>query len=95
MRVEVVYALPHDQRLVALELPAGSSAADAVRQSGLPECFPEIDPEQSPLGLFGRHCDAQQVLRPGDRVEIYRPLQVDPKEARRLRARTRRGGRSS
>lgn len=89
MRVEVVYARPDDQRLVALELPAGSRAIDAVRASGLAEAFPEIDPATAPLGVFGRACPHGRVLRPGDRVEIHRPLQVDPKEARRLRARRR------
>lgn len=87
MKVEVAYALPDDQRLVALELPAGSSAADAVRASGLAAEFPDIDPERGPLGIFGKRCDPHRVLRPGDRVEIYRRLQVDPREARRLRAR--------
>lgn len=86
MKVEVVHALPDDQRLVTLELPPGSRAADAVRASGLIEAFPGIDPERTPLGIFGRPCGPDRVLRPGDRVEIHRPLEVDPKEARRLRA---------
>lgn len=87
MRVEVAYARPDDQRLIALEVSPGTTAADAVRASGLPELFPETDPTSAPLGIFSQPCKPEHVLRAGDRVEIYRPLQVDPKEARRLRAR--------
>ena len=86
MRVEVAYARPDRQRLVRVELAAGATARDAVRASRLEEEFPEIDIEQAPLGVFGRACSGETVLRSGDRVEIYRPLQIDPKEARRKRA---------
>ncbi len=87
MRVEVAYARPDDQRLIVLEIAPGSTAADAVHASGLAELFTEIDPDNARLGIFSQPCGHDRVLRPGDRVEIYRPLQVDPKEARRLRAR--------
>ena len=86
MRVEVAYARPDRQRLVRVELAAGATARDAVRASRLEEEFPEIDIERAPLGVFGRACSGETVLRAGDRVEIYRPLQIDPKEARRKRA---------
>lgn len=86
MRVEVAYARPDDQRLIALEVAPGTTAADAVRASGLPAELPETDPATAPLGIFSQPCAPDCVLRPGDRVEIYRPLRVDPKEARRLRA---------
>jgi putative ubiquitin-RnfH superfamily antitoxin RatB of RatAB toxin-antitoxin module len=86
MRIEVVYARPERQRLVTVELAAGATARDAVRASGLAAEFPGDDLEQAPLGVFGRDCADGTVLRAGDRVEIYRPLQVDPKEARRRRA---------
>ncbi|MFW5970035.1 MAG: RnfH family protein, partial [Halofilum sp. (in: g-proteobacteria)] len=76
MRVEVAYARPDRQRLVTLDLPAGATARDAARASGLVDEFPEIDPERAPLGVFGRACAGHTVLRAGDRVEIYRPLQV-------------------
>ncbi len=89
MRVEVAYARPERQRLVTVELAAGATARDAVYASGLAEEFPEIDPERAPLGVFGQACFGDAVLRAGDRVEIYRPLEIDPKEARRLRARER------
>lgn len=86
MKIEVVHALPGAQPLIELELEPGSTVADAVRASGLPERFPEIDPDEGPFGIFSQRCEPDRVLRPGDRVEIYRPLRVDPKEARRLRA---------
>lgn len=89
MRVEVAYARPDRQRLVTVELAAGATARDAARASGLVDEFPEIDIERAPLGVFGRACAGDTVLRAGDRVEIYRPLQIDPKEARRRRARGR------
>lgn len=89
MRVEVVYALPDRQELIELELDPGATVTEAVRASGLAERYPEIDPEQGPFGVFARRCGPERVLRPGDRVEIYRPLKVDPKEARRQRARKR------
>lgn len=86
MHVEVAYARPDRQRLVTVDLAAGATARDAVHASGLANEFPEIDVERVPLGVFGRACAGDTVLRAGDRVEIYRPLQVDPKEARRRRA---------
>lgn len=94
IRVEVVYALPDRQRLVALEVPRGCTAREAVERSGLQHEFPEIDPADSALGIFGRRCAPDQRLRGGDRVEIYRPLKADPKEVRRqLAARGRTMGR--
>jgi putative ubiquitin-RnfH superfamily antitoxin RatB of RatAB toxin-antitoxin module len=83
LQVEVVYALARAQEIVALQLPEGSSAGDAVAASGLATAGAR-------LGIGGREVNPSQVLRDGDRVEILRPLAVDPKEARRLRARRRR-----
>ena len=71
---------------VELWLPRGASLADAVRESGLRERFPDRALEQQDTGIWGRPCGADTVLHPGDRVELYRPLEMDPKEARRLRA---------
>lgn len=85
--VEVVYALPERQRLVIVALDPGATVARAIRESGLAEEFPEIDPGgRNPVGVFGRHCRLDDRVRDGDRVEIYRPLRADPREARRLRA---------
>lgn len=84
--VEVVYALPHHQEVVGLQLPAGSTLQQALEASGLLQKYPEIDPERNKLGIFGKIAKADAVLRDRDRIEVYRPLLADPKEARRKRA---------
>lgn len=81
--VEVVYALPERQRLLALEVPTGTTARQAVEQSGLLTEFPELEPGDIKLGIFGKAVAADTPLRDGDRVEVYRPLKADPKEVRR------------
>ena len=84
LRVEVVYALAGVQQIVAVELPAGGTAGQAVDRSGLAGvgagCM---------LGIAGRRVTRDQVLRDGDRVELLRPLLRTPDEARRARARRR------
>ncbi|WP_255987692.1 RnfH family protein [Chitinolyticbacter albus] len=85
IRVEVVYARPDEQRLVALTLPAGSTAAAAIVQSGLLAAFPEIDLARNGIGIFSKIVKPDTVLRDRDRVEIYRALTADPKEVRRQR----------
>ena len=84
--VEVAYATPDCQVIVPLRLSAGIPAGEAVRRSGLLERFPELDSRKLSIGVFGNPVPPCAPLAQGDRVEIYRPLQVDPKEARRLRA---------
>jgi len=82
IRVEVAWALPQRQWLVALELPAGASVGDAVLASGLAaEIAGAAD-----FGIHGSRVDAGTRLRDGDRVEVYRALVFDPKESRRRRA---------
>ena len=78
--------MPGRQELVALEVASGSTLADAIAQSGLPEMFEGFELDPAKVGIFGQKASLEQVLRDGDRVEIYRPLIVDPKEARRQRA---------
>ncbi len=87
--VQVAYARPERQRIVDLAVAPGTSVREAVRRSGMAGEFPEIDPESAPLGVYGRAVDGEEILRAGDRVEIYRPLEIDPREARRQRARLR------
>ena len=89
MKVEVVYALPNQQILKTLELPSGATALDAVKQSGLAKTFDLGDVEQLSLGIFSRKIDAAQVLREGDRVEIYRSLLINPMKKRRMRAKNK------
>ena len=85
-RVEVVYALPQGEDAVKLDLAPGSSALDAVRASGIAQRHPEIDLDSQKLGIHGRVVPPHTRLAEGDRVEVYRPLAVDPKDARRRRA---------
>ena len=85
--VEVAYALPNKQLIKALEVPRGTSAIEAVRLSGIDADFEELSLDQSlQLGIFGKVVKGEQALQAGERVEIYRPLQVDPKEVRKRRA---------
>ncbi|WP_119154237.1 RnfH family protein [Caldimonas tepidiphila] len=91
LSVEVVYsARPGELDRVPLRLAEGSTVLHALRASGLLERHPEIDPGSQPVGVWGRKCPLSQGLRDRDRVELYRPLTVDPKEARRLRYRSQR-----
>ena len=87
--VEVVYARRGEQCLVALSVAQETTVAQAVRFSGLLERYPEIDfPAQ--IGIHGRVVQGATVLSDGDRIEIYRPLIAEPKQARRRRALSRR-----
>ena len=86
IQVEVVLAMPERQVLVSLEIPASSTVADAISRSGLPESFEGFELNLTMVGIFGKKVSPEQVLRDGDRVEIYRPIIADPKEVRRQRA---------
>jgi uncharacterized protein len=86
MDIEVVYALPEGEDAVSLRLQPGASAADAVRASGILARHPEIDLGRNRLGVHGTVVAPGAPLADGDRVEIYRPLAMDAKEARRRRA---------
>ncbi len=87
--IEVAYALPDLQILKKLDVPKGSNLIQAIALSGITEQFTEIDLKQGKFGIFGKLAAPTTLLQPHDRVEIYRPLIIDPKDARRLRARTR------
>ena len=91
--VEVVYASPDRQSLIAMQVPLGTTALEAVRNSGILQEFPEIDVTSASFGVFSRLLDGRSnptaeeyILLPHDRVEIYRPLLIDPKQARLRRA---------
>ena len=92
-RVQVAYAAPARQEVVEVTVPAGATIEDAIRLSGVLARFAEIDLSRNRVGIYGEAAHLQDPVHDGDRVEIYRPLQVDPKEIRRRRA--RRGGRSA
>ena len=85
IRVEVAYATPQRQVILELEALPGVTIADAVEQSGICDVFPEIDLAAQKVGIFGKAATLRTVLADGDRVEIYRHLVADPKEARRKR----------
>lgn len=84
--IEVSYALPGAQRVLSLRVPAGSTARRAALLSCIDALFPEIDAANCPLGVFGTTVADEHRLADGDRLEIYRPLENDPMEARRLGA---------
>ena len=86
IRVEVVFAMPERQVLVEVSLEPDASVADAIEASGIEREFPGQHLEALPVGIWGKPASRAAALRDGDRVEIYRPLVIDPKEARRRRA---------
>lgn len=94
VRVEVAYAAPH-ARAVAIEvtLDPGATVEEAIRRSGIVARFPEIDLARNRVGIFGEPVRLNDPVRDNDRVEIYRPLVADPKEARRQRAGARKAAR--
>lgn len=84
--VEVAYALPQEQVLIRLAVPAGSTVRRVIEQSGILQRFSNVDLATCKVGVFGRLASLDDPVKPGDRVEIYRELQADPKVARRQRA---------
>ncbi|PLK58667.1 RnfH family protein [Candidatus Palibaumannia cicadellinicola] len=87
IRVKVVYALPEHQYMLSLLLPEGSTVEQAIHASGILTFNKEIDIVNiNKVGIFSRVISLKEKLRDGDRVEIYRPLLIDPKERRRQRA---------
>jgi len=87
-RIEVLVsygAAPHQVDLVNVPLATGATVRDAIEASGVLRRYPEIDLAQAKIGVWGKVRQPGDPVRDGDRVEIYRPLKVDPKEARRQR----------
>ncbi len=93
LRVQLCHALPDEACLETLALPAGSTIAQALAASGLAVRFPALQAAigagDMKVGIFGKVKTPDTVLRDGDRIEVYRPLQADPKETRRRRAKHR------
>ena len=87
MQVEVAYGTAERQTLVALELDDGSTVAQALGAVSNREPFAGLPLDSMPVGIFGRPVNRDRILNPGDRVELYRPLTMDPKDARQERAR--------
>jgi putative ubiquitin-RnfH superfamily antitoxin RatB of RatAB toxin-antitoxin module len=85
VRIEVVYALAQGAIERSYDLPAAATVGDALEAACADPAFASIDLAGSPIGVFGTPARREQLLHPGDRVEIYRPLALDPKAARRVR----------
>ncbi len=88
INVEVAYAEPTKQVIVPLTVEEGCTVYDAAKMSGLETMFPSLSVDDAPMGVFGKaeRKPKERVLQAGERVEIYRPLLVDPKEVRKRRA---------
>ncbi len=92
MRVRVAYATAQRDWIFDLELEEGATAGEAIERSGLLAACPELRDRTLDIGIFSRRCSVAVELHDADRVEVYRPLELDPKEARRARAAARRKG---
>jgi putative ubiquitin-RnfH superfamily antitoxin RatB of RatAB toxin-antitoxin module len=84
----VAYALPEQQRIIALQVEDNTTAMQAAEQSGIVKAFPGLALEESKMGIFGKAIanPAKHIMAEGERLEIYRPLIADPKESRKARA---------
>lgn len=89
INIEVVYASPTKNRIVKLQLDSNATVLDAINASNLLAEFPEIDLNQNKVGIFSKRAELTTQLTAGDRVEIYRSLLIDPKQARLLRAKNK------
>ena len=92
LHVSVVYVAPGVEHVVELAMAPGASIADAVRESGLADRIPGFASDAHSFGVWGRVRPVETLLASGDRVEIYRPLSVDPNTARQRRVAKKRAG---
>lgn len=90
INVEVAYALPTDQRILVTQIQVGATVEEAIRNSGILKIFPDIDLTKQKVGIFSKLAKLSDQVKEGDRIEIYRPLTIDPKEARRAKAKKQR-----
>ncbi len=84
--VVVCYATANQQEIIPLELPPQTNILQAIQQSGVLDQYTEIDLAKNTIGVFGKLVNLDQVLQDKDRIEIYRPLRINPMDARRSRA---------
>ena len=87
LNIEIVYGLPDKQVLKTMRVAEGTTIRQAALQSGLENEFPDLDLYSAKLGIFGKIAKDDTILRDKDRIEVYRSLLIDPKEARRQRVR--------
>ena len=84
--VEIAYALSEEQVIISIKVPTIFNVQQAIEKSGIQKKFPSIDLSKNKVGIFGKKTTLDQTLNDRDRIEIYRPLILDPKEMRRKRA---------
>ena len=84
--VEIAYALPEEQVIISIKVPTKSDVKQAIEKSGIQKKFSNIDLSKNKVGIFGKQTTLDHLLKDRDRIEIYRPLILDPKEMRRKRA---------
>ena len=87
--VEVAYALPEEQIIISIKVPTKFNVKQAIEESGIQKKLPDIDLSKNKVGIFGKQTTLNHLLNDRDRIEIYRPLILDPKEMRRKRAATK------
>lgn len=78
MQIGVAYSEPAQQIWLTIDVPDGATVGDAIERSGILRMFPHIDLTTQKVGIFGKIVKSEAALRPGDRVEIYRPITCDP-----------------
>lgn len=84
--VEVSYASTREQLIISIKVPEDINVKQAIEKSGIQKKFPEIDLGKNNVGIFGKQTTLGHSLKNKDRIEIYRPLIIDPKELRRKKA---------
>lgn len=86
VNIEVIYALEDEQKILRLSVAKKSTVAEVIKQSGILKLYPQIDLDQSQCGIYSHVVTMEQIVKEGERIEIYRPLICDPKEVRKQRA---------
>lgn len=84
--IELVYALPDEQKILEIEVAPDTNVKQAIELSGILQQYPEIDLTKNKVGIFSKVTKLDTLLRERDRIEIYRPLIADPKEVRKKKA---------
>ena len=87
IEIELVFASAERQRLFSIQVDEGATVAELISQSGIDQDFPDESIDDLAVGIWGKLVGRDHIVRDGDRIELYRPLQIDPREARRQRAR--------
>jgi len=87
IEIELVFASAERQRLLAIQVDEGATVAELISQSGIDQDFPDESIDDLAVGIWGKLVGRDHIVRDGDRIELYRPLQIDPREARRQLAR--------